>query len=144
MHIVTHIDIDAPAERVWDVLARFSEYDEWNPFMSRVSGRLEPGAPLSFVANVGGREMKLDVEVLAAEPRRELRWRGPRSKLLSRAVSGEHYFRLEPLDGGGTRLTHGERFRGPLARAVWSRLEPALERAYVAVNTSLKERAERP
>jgi uncharacterized protein YndB with AHSA1/START domain len=32
------IEIDAHAERVWQVLTDFRTYAEWNPFMTQASG----------------------------------------------------------------------------------------------------------
>jgi hypothetical protein len=49
------------------------------------------------------------VRITRAEPDRELRWVGSRL-----GISGEHYFRLTAR-GEGTRLVHGEVFRGLLA-----------------------------
>jgi Polyketide cyclase / dehydrase and lipid transport len=34
----TAIDIDATAEDVWSVLADFSTYEHWNPFIRRIEG----------------------------------------------------------------------------------------------------------
>src|SRR4029450_13975460 len=50
------IDIDAPPERVWEVLVDFSAYPEWNPFMREVRGRAEAGARLGVrLGGAGGR-----------------------------------------------------------------------------------------
>lgn len=34
----THIDIDAPPDRVWQVLTNFADYPNWNPFIIKVQG----------------------------------------------------------------------------------------------------------
>ena len=36
--VFSEIDIQAPAERVWQVLTDFASYPEWNPFIRRING----------------------------------------------------------------------------------------------------------
>jgi hypothetical protein len=40
------VEIDAPAQVVWDVVADFATYPEWNPFCVAVDGVFELGAPI--------------------------------------------------------------------------------------------------
>jgi len=40
------IEIDAPPERIWAVVTDFGAYQEWNPFIRRISGELREGARL--------------------------------------------------------------------------------------------------
>ena len=42
------VQIDAPAQIVWEVLVDFDRYSEWNPFCVEASGVLEVGEPLSM------------------------------------------------------------------------------------------------
>ena len=143
MHeILTSIDIDASPERVWSVLAALREYDEWNPFMTRVKGTLSAGAPFSFIASVAGREVPIRARMIRAEPMQELRWRGPRSSALGKIFSGEHYVKLDAVGEGKTRVTHGEHFSGALVQLFWRRIRAAIEPAYTAMNEALKRRAE--
>ena len=73
----THIEINAPAKRVWEVLTDFASYSQWNPFIRHISGRLAPGERLQTrLAPPGGRAMTFKPKVLTAEPNRELRWLG--------------------------------------------------------------------
>ena len=36
----TQIDIDAPAERVWDTLTNIAEYSIWNRFIPHLAGTI--------------------------------------------------------------------------------------------------------
>jgi uncharacterized protein YndB with AHSA1/START domain len=40
------LDVDAPAEIVWEVVSDLSRYVEWNPFVVRASSTCEVGAPI--------------------------------------------------------------------------------------------------
>jgi hypothetical protein len=140
--IRTSIDIAAPAARVWQVLTDTRAYDEWNPFITRVSGAFAPGERFSFVAPFAGREVPIQATMLRVDEARELRWRGPPGALLGKVFTGEHYFRLETGADGGTRFVHGEEFSGLVVDLFWSRLEPRLLPLYGAMNEALKRRVE--
>jgi uncharacterized protein YndB with AHSA1/START domain len=43
------VAINAPADRVWEVLVDFTHYPEWNPFVTLVAGEPLPGKRLKFV-----------------------------------------------------------------------------------------------
>jgi hypothetical protein len=141
--ILTTIEIDAPPERVWQVLSETTAYDEWNPFITRVRGALSPGGRLDFMVPLGRRDFPIDATILTVEENKEIRWRGPRSAVLGKVFSGEHYFQLEPLPNGRTRFIHGETFRGVVPDLLWSRLEPWLLPLYNSMNEAMKRRAEK-
>ena len=42
------VQIDAPAQLVWDVLVDFDHYRDWNPFCVEASGVLAVGEPLTM------------------------------------------------------------------------------------------------
>jgi len=42
----TEIEIDAPPERVWDVLTDFGAYPEWNEFITSIKGEPTVGSRL--------------------------------------------------------------------------------------------------
>ena len=141
-HVRTTLDIDAAPERVWSILTDFTHWDDWNPIIRRLRGRLEAGAKVDFVIRFGKRALPIQARMLRVEPGRELCWKGPRARGLMPLFAGEHYFTVEPLDGGRTRFVHGERFSGVLLPLLWPRLEPMLSRSYASLNESLKRRAE--
>jgi hypothetical protein len=114
--ISTTVDIDAPAQAVWDVLTDFAAYGEWNPSI-RIEGTARTGARL--VVHMGtdsGHDTVFKPTVLAAVPGREFRWVGRLG--VGGIVNGEHFFVLAPEADGTTRLTHGETYSGALVTLV--------------------------
>lgn len=131
--VVTEVCIDAPPAAVWAVLADPAGHARWNPFIVAMRGELAEGARLvNTLRPAGGREMTFRPTVLKLVPGRELRWLG--RLFLPRIFDGEHYFVLDATEGG-TRLVHGEKFRGV---ALWF-LDVARFRAdFEAMNAALK------
>ena len=133
----TSVFIDAPPAAVWAVLADGAGYAAWNPFIRSMTGPLVAGARLTNVMHpAGGRPMTFRPVVLAAEPGRELRWRG--RLWVPRLFDGEHHFRLAP-EGRGTRLDHGETFRGLL---LWFIDTDRFRADFTAMNAALNARVE--
>ncbi|WP_049907520.1 SRPBCC domain-containing protein [Haloferax elongans] len=139
--LTTSIEIDAPPERVWDVLVGFDHYHEWNPFM-RVAGRVNEGATLTVhLMPPGERESVFEPDVTHCEKHREFRWLG--HLLVPGLFDGEHRFHLESLDGGErTRFEHAEQFSGILAGVILWRIGDQTREGFEAMNEALKVRVE--
>ena len=139
----TVIDIDAPPEAVWAVLADLERYPHWNPFIPRIAGRLAPGERLAVrLAPPGGAGMSFRPTVLAVTPGRELRWVG---RLLVRGLfDGEHRFAVEPLGAGRARFVQEERFTGLLVPLFARSLDGPTRAGFEAMNRALKGRVEVP
>ena len=143
MHeIVTSIEIEAPPHRVWTTLTDFSAHPEWNPFIRGVDGSARAGDRLRVsIQPPGGRGMTFQPRVLVAVPNQELRWLG--HLVVPGVFDGEHFFKLEPLNGGRhTRFTHGEHFRGVLVPLLRRSLERGTRQGFEAMNRALKTRVE--
>jgi hypothetical protein len=142
LEIRTEIEIDAPPHHVWAELANVAAHQSWNPFITHFAGELREGARLAVtIQPPGGKAMSFSPVVLAAQPDRELRWRG--RVLLPGVFDGEHYFRIEPLESGRrSRFVHGERFSGVLVPFLEGRLQGATRQGFVAMNEALKRRVE--
>jgi hypothetical protein len=138
LHLETSIDIDAPPEAVWAVLADLPSYPDWNPFIRAAKGTLAPGERLDVeIQPERGRAMRFKPTVITAEPGRELRWLG---KLLVRGIfDGEHRFTIEPA-GHGTRLVQAERFTGVLVPFLAKRLRRGTLPGFVLMNEALRAR----
>ena len=138
--IATEIVIEAPAERVWQILTDFARFREWNPFLLKVRGRAAVGAWVAFVFEMPrGFFGAVCARIVTCDANKELRWVG-RVPGLFRA---EHYFVIERVDDARVRFRHGEILSGLLLPPAWRLL---LERGgppvYEAMNIALKRRAE--
>ena len=139
----TEIDIDAPAEGVWQVLLDFDAYPQWNPFITSIEGEArEDGRLKARIKPVGRTGVTIKPTVLRVAPQEEFRWRG--RLLLPGIFTGEHSFRLEPNDRGGVRFLHEERFTGLLTPLMLLWIGKGTERGFEAMNAALKARAETP
>ena len=134
------IDIAASPARVWAVLADFSRYPDWNPFIRSITGvqRVDEHLRVHIVPP-GGKGMVFKPRVLAVEPERELRWKG--RLLFPGLFDGEHRFRITP-NNGGVRFRQSETFTGLLVALIPASLWTQTKAGFEAMNEMLKQRAE--
>ena len=134
------IDIDAPAERVWQVVSDFGEYADWNPFIVRAAGEPRVGARLDItIAAPGMKPVSFRPRVLDVEPGRLIRCKGEFK--LPGLFDGRHALIVDALDGGRSRFTTHEDVTGlllPFAGKVMT----ASQRGFELMAQALKERAE--
>jgi hypothetical protein len=139
----TEIEIDAPSERVWELITDFASYPQWNPFIRSISGQPTPGERLEVrLEPPGGRGMTFKPKVLNVEPNRELRWLG--HVLVPGLFDGEHSFTIQPLEENRVRFAQREAFRGLLVPLFARSLDNNTRRGFEEMNRALKERAEVP
>jgi hypothetical protein len=135
------VEIDAPAEKVWQVLTDFESYPLWNPFIRSINGVPVRGHRLMIrLQPPGGRQMSFKPVVLEAAAPRVLRWLGKLG--VSGIFDGEHSFEVEPMDGERSRFVQSESFRGVLVPFVGGMLTKTAE-GFRQMNDALKERVER-
>ncbi len=137
----TEIEINAPAERVWQVLTDFASFPAWNPFIRKATGEIRPGARLEVTIQPSGANgMTFRPTVLRAEPNRELRWLG--RLLIPGLFDGEHIFTIEPVGENQVRFVQQEKFRGLLVPLMARSLDQDTRRGFQEMNQAIKERAE--
>ena len=139
--LYTEIEINAPAEQVWQILTDFDSFPDWNPFVRRAAGTIEPGQPLEIeLSGPGGRTTKIKPNVVTAEPNREFSWLGIMG--MKGLFDGKHIFTIEPLDENRVRFIQREEFNGILASLVLGMIGRSTEQSFVKMNQALKEKAE--
>ena len=134
------IIIDAPAEKVWNILMDFESHPEWNPFIRSISGEPKEGENITVrLKPPDGKEMTFRPVILKNEREKEFRWKG---KLFIKGLfDGEHYFKLEKIDNSTTKFIHGENFSGILVGLLSGALKNTLA-GFQDMNEALKARCE--
>jgi uncharacterized protein YndB with AHSA1/START domain len=129
------IQISAPPETVWALIADLSAWPTWNSDVKSMAfdGRLEPGSTFSWKAGSASLVSTLQV----VEPPHEIGWTGT-----TMGIHAVHVFRFEPT-GGGTRARSAESFRGLIPSVFRKFSRNLLQRGIDGILSSLKVEAER-
>ena len=137
----TSIEIDASPDEVWRTLTNFEQYPEWNPFMTRVVGKAESAEKIKVTIALPFKQ-SLDFNLLidSVTPTKEMVWLG--TTLEPKVLDGEHYFRIEKIEGGKTRFSQGEKFSGILLYVSWPLLKVSVTNNFNKMNEALKARVE--
>jgi len=132
------IQIDAPPQAVWAILADLGRYPEWNPLFREAAGQLAVvnRITLRSVHPANGRLITVKPKITVADPGAELSW----VSSLPGIISGEHRFTLAP-ENGGTRLEQSETFRG-LLTVLASKTFTNAEASFRGLNEAIKKQAE--
>lgn len=136
------VDIDAPPERVWATIIDFQGYAAWNTQLSYLGGKAEPGGRLHLrLAAEGADPYEFEPTVSRWEENRSFAWIARTGA--PRVFDGEHFFELERLPSGGTRLTNREEYRGVLS-PILQRLPmmKSAPRGFEKMNAELKRHVE--
>ena len=137
----SEIQIDAPAERVWELLTDFDAYPQWKPFIRKISGQPAAGERLEVrLEPPGGRGMTFKPKVLNVDPNRKLQWLG--HLLVPGLFDGEHSFTIQPLEENRVRFVQREAFKGLLVPLFARSLKTNTHRGFEEMNRALKARAE--
>lgn len=140
MQLRTEVEIAAPPEVVWGVLADRAKYHEWNPFITTFEGPFEEGARASIVVSPpDSSDFRFRPVLLKIEANKELRWRG--CVIADAFFWGEHYIVLDEVERNKTRVSHGEDFGGFFLKFLLRQMG-ATQRGFVFMNQALKRRAE--
>jgi hypothetical protein len=137
----SQIDINASAERVWQLLTDFASYPQWNPFIRRISGEPTTGERLQVRLELPeSRSITLRPKELTAEPNHQVRWLG--HLFVPGIFDGEHSFVFQSLEEDWVRFFQTEAFRGLLVPLFARSLDNSTLRGFAEMNRALKERAE--
>ncbi len=137
------VEIDAPAERVWEVLVDVERWSEWSSWLAWEGGAFVEGERIALrLTPPNGDGWSFRPTVLAVRPASHLAWVG-RTAGLPGLFDGEHHFRLASLPAGRTRLINEERYSGllsPLVRRLPQMQD--LDAGFSAMNNEIRARAE--
>lgn len=139
--IRTEIDIRASAEKVWDLLTDFKNFEQWNPFIRKIEGTPAIGTEIKIhLLTSGGKSRTYQPKITKMEPFRELRWFG--KSTIPGVFNGERIFVLDSIEANQIRFIHKEIFTGLLVHLVGNRLDKDMYSSFISMNEALKKTAE--
>jgi hypothetical protein len=135
------VEIQATLEKVWDVLTDLDKYAEWNPLLYRAEGKVEIGEKVELYAKTASRDGNFNCLVTRVEPKREFAWKF--HVILPILFTGEHIFRIEPIDEQRVKFIDREIFTGLLLPLQAKELETSAKDGMLAMGEALKAVAEK-
>lgn len=139
--VYTEIRINAPLERVWNMVTDLEAYKTWNPFITESRGKAALGERLTCRPRVGkNRIATFHPVVTRLEPEKVFAWTG--HVLLPGLADGIHIFEMKLQGMGDVLLVHRQEFSGLLIPFLWKRIERTAKRGFIQMNEALKKRAE--
>jgi uncharacterized membrane protein len=130
------IEIAAPPEIAWDVLAAIARWPSWNPAVKSVAvdGVIEEGSTFRWKAGPG--TIRSTIEDMDRPTR--MAWTG-----ISLGIRATHVHIFEPRGNGTTLVTTRESYDGVFARVFKRRLQAMLDSTLQSELHHLKAEAER-
>ena len=137
----TETHIQAPVEKVWQILTDTDQYNEWNPFIKSLQGSLREGERIQVELQPADKKsMTIRPKIVSIQKDKELRWKG--RLIMPGIFDGEHIFELTELEDHSTRFIHREKFSGILVPLLRKMLNDNTRRGFERMNQRLKERCE--
>ena len=134
------VEIEAPVERVWEVLVDFARYGEWNPFTTSVDTDSAVGSPVDLHVRLGPLRVKQRERIEVVDPPHLLAWSTKTGHRL--LLSARREQRLEALGEARCRYVTTDAFAGPLTPLVVLLFGRLVRGGFNAMARALKERAE--
>jgi hypothetical protein len=133
--------VQAPAEIIWEVIADFASWKDWNPVHPRIEGEMRIGTSLvvELVPVEDGPVTTLAPVVQDWVPFEQLHWRTSR---LGGFVTAIRYLEIESMGPENATFSNGELFMGPLVRFVSREERRRLRGAFTRMGEAVKAHAE--
>ena len=134
--VFTSIVIDAPIDRVWQVLTDLDAYETWNSYLVRI----EPTGDARRVLvhqRIDSRTENIirPVEIVRIEPW-TMQWHGTLGNPVD--LEGDHFFKLRLESADRTAFDHWERFGGPRAAQFIEMFGATVAKNFERFNLDLK------
>jgi hypothetical protein len=135
------IDIDAPIGRVWEVMTDFKANQQWNPFITEISGELKEGSTFEVTVKIPGRkDTNFKPKLVRMVKNKEMFFQGTIVKGL---LSNEHLYTLESLGEKKTRLSQRIALKGLMSFFAGGMMRDS-QKGLDMMNSAAKVRCESP
>ena len=139
---VSHeITMNAQPETAWAILADLDNYQQWNRYSPKVSGKFAEGEIVWVEAHLDDDIKHVKNHILTINPPHELCWQS--GDWFGFLANGKRCRWLTKVGDGKTRLVHHEIMQGPLAWLIEIIYRERIERGLKLVDESLAKAAEK-
>ncbi len=133
------LGVQATADRIWELIEQFDQWEHWNPIHPKITGRLGYGQTLRVVeAYPGETPRTVEAKVWEWAPREQLVWE--RKGFLYKTL---RYLEIEELAPGSCIFSNGVLFDGYMAKLEAKQRGRAMKIGFGILGEALKARAER-
>ncbi|MER7577812.1 SRPBCC domain-containing protein [Streptomyces sp. NPDC126514] len=131
--------IDAPPERIWQLITDLPGYSSWNPWVVRASGTVARGAAINVDVILGSHTMPARHTVLVVEKNSRFCWRDAGWNAL--VVYGQRCRTLQQQPDGSVLYTSELMLDGPLASVANLTIGSHMRTGMAAETAALKQSA---
>lgn len=134
------LEVDAPPEKVWEVITDVERYSEWNPFVVECHSTLKPGDPLRMKVKLGSSVRQEQERIDSYDEGVGFAYRMEPPPLGALASFRSH--RIEPLGNGKSRYISHFELNGWLSPVVKAFVGAKLEAGFTGMSHGIRDRAE--
>ena len=138
--IYTDIIIDAPVEKVWDVLKDTKSYQKWAAFLVDIEGELINGREITAKFQLDPNKEKYNSiqHTIQVKDGEEFYWaeKGPMG------ICDNHHFKVEAIDDQTSRFIQNDELTKGATWILGGYLSKVYAKGYQAFNRKLKKEAE--
>lgn len=134
------LEVNAPPEKVWEVISDLDSYGEWNPFVRECRSSLKPGDPLRMKVQLGS-SVREEEEIVEQYTEGKGFAYGMKPPPLG-ALKSFRSHRIEPLGEGKSRYISHFELNGWLAPVVKAFVGSKLQTGFDDMSEGIRKRAE--
>lgn len=139
--LTTEIVIHADVSIVWNTLLNLGKYSEWNPFITKASGKIKEGEQLNIQISLPGNgSYEIEPRVTEVDYLHNICWSG--QLWMYGLLKGEHIFEIHVRGKETCIFRQRGIFKGPIVPFIWNRIGSPAREGFNQMNQKLKKRAE--
>ena len=137
--IEKRIGVNAPSDRIWEILTDLENWHSWNPYETGVTGALAFGAGINLTEALPGMaERQVQARIGDWQPYSQLVWAEKRGWLFN-AI---RYYEIEELERGNCIVSNGVIFSGLRGELFHDKHRKTIRSAYEEIAEALRRAAE--
>ena len=137
--IEKRVGVNAPSDRIWEILSDLENWHAWNPYETSLTGTLAFGSSISLTEALPGMaERQVQARIGDWQPYSQLVWAEKRGWLFN-AI---RYYEIEELERGNCIVSTGVIFTGLRGELFHDKHRKTIRSAYEDIAEALRRAAE--